>query len=137
MNEKRDFSDEIAGLLRKINGGKLRGSQTVLAKKVGVQPGTVSRWVSGKAAMGEDAEIAVAKVLGVSVPELHRAISGPKEKETSGRTPCSNSDLCADIDELKGMIAEQKKQNDELRKMMFAISVAISEQKKTKAARGE
>ena len=61
-------------LLTKYNGGIFRGSQKKLAKAVGVFEGSVSKWVSGRADIGEASAILVAKELGTTPAELYRMI---------------------------------------------------------------
>jgi len=64
----------LKDLLMKYNGGIFRGSQKKLAKAVGVFEGSVSKWVTGKADIGEASAILVAKELGTTPQELYRMI---------------------------------------------------------------
>lgn len=63
------------GLLKNWNNGVLFGAQSRLAKAVGTDQGTVSRWLKG---LPPSAEMRpkIAKALGVSPEELAKAIDG-------------------------------------------------------------
>jgi SOS-response transcriptional repressor LexA len=65
LDEKMTFND----LLKKWNGGKLRGAQTNFAAAIGVKPNTVSQWASGSLP-GEEQRERIAKHLGITVDEL-------------------------------------------------------------------
>ncbi|MBI4396026.1 MAG: LexA family transcriptional regulator [Elusimicrobia bacterium] len=57
-------------LLRKWNGGILKGAQTKLAAKAEVDRGTVSRWATGTLMPGEDMRMRLSKILDISIDEL-------------------------------------------------------------------
>jgi len=60
-------------LLKKWNGGALFGAQSRLAKALGTDQGTVSRWMKGMMPSAEMRQ-KIAKVLGVNVDELNAAM---------------------------------------------------------------
>jgi SOS-response transcriptional repressor LexA len=63
-------------LLKKWNGGKLRGAQTNFAHAIGVKPNTVSQWASGLTP-GEDHRERIAKHFGITVDQLLEAYARP------------------------------------------------------------
>jgi transcriptional regulator with XRE-family HTH domain len=70
-------------LIARWNGGKQKGAQTVLAKKLGISQSTVSRWMKGIVKPEADLRPRLAKVLGVSEGELNSVF--PKEDVDSFR----------------------------------------------------
>lgn len=61
------------------NGGRQKGAQTALSKKIGVSQSTISRWMSGTMQPEVDLRPRLAKVMGVSEQELNAAF--PKDSK--------------------------------------------------------
>lgn len=68
-------------LIAHWNGGRRKGAQTLLAKKMGVSQSTTSRWMAGTMQPEIDLRPRLAKVLGVSEEELNAAL--PKDDTAS------------------------------------------------------
>ena len=68
-------------LIKKRNGGILRGAQLRLAEKFHLAHNTVSQWMSGKSKPSEILRPKLAKELGVSVDELMKSLQpAPQER---------------------------------------------------------
>jgi len=61
-------------LLAKYNGGISNGSQTKLARALGISHVSVSGWVNGRSLPGEEMQLKLAKLLGISVSDLLDAL---------------------------------------------------------------
>lgn len=70
-------------LIARWNGGKLKGAQTSLAKKLAVSQSAISRWMKGIVKPEIDVRPRLAKVLGVSEADLNAVF--PKEDADSFR----------------------------------------------------
>lgn len=75
-------------MLRKWNGGVVRGAKKRLAARIGVNRVTVSKWFSGDQVPGEAMRPNLAKELGVSLYELLTALQGI----TKGQGPIVRED---------------------------------------------
>ncbi len=64
-------------LIAHWNGGRRKGAQTTLSKKIGVSQSTISRWMAGTMQPEIDLRPRLAKVLGISEQELNAAF--PKD----------------------------------------------------------
>jgi transcriptional regulator with XRE-family HTH domain len=89
------------------NGGKIRGAQTRLAKKLKIAQSAISRWVNGDGIPEEDLRIPVAKELGISVEQLLSSLP-PKNNNSFMR-------VCEDVFKhkydsilFKGILSEEE-----------------------------
>lgn len=71
-------------LVSRWNGGRQKGAQTALSKKIGISQSTISRWLAGSIKPEADLRPRLAKVLGVSEEELNTAFA--KKESESFRT---------------------------------------------------
>jgi SOS-response transcriptional repressor LexA len=78
-------------LLKKWNGGVLRGAQFKLAKALSVSHPSVSAWVSGQNFPSEELQPKVAKALGVSTRELLSALAQTREEKNKGQDGVSHT----------------------------------------------
>ena len=70
---------ETKELLKRANGGILRGAQANLARKLGIGESSVSRWLDGKAKPSEQYVLAISRLVGCSPADVLSAF-GIKEK---------------------------------------------------------
>jgi SOS-response transcriptional repressor LexA len=81
-----NFSDH----LKKWNGGKLRGAQTLFAHAIGVKPNTVSQWASGLVP-GEEQREKIAKHFGITVDDLVGLFSRKASAVAENAIPYGNN----------------------------------------------
>lgn len=72
---------EIKELLKRANGGILRGAQANLARKLGIVESSVSRWLDGKAKPSEQYVLAISRLVGCSPADVLEAFGVKKKSD--------------------------------------------------------
>lgn len=86
----------FAELLKKWNGGILRGAKRRFAKAVKLHEVTVGQYVNGKKVPGEESRVLIAKTLGISVADLLAAFS-PRDEVREPGARYAPADICGAV----------------------------------------
>jgi transcriptional regulator with XRE-family HTH domain len=89
-------------LIAHWNGGRQKGAQTALSKKIGVSQSTISRWMAGTMQPEVDLRPRLAKVLGVSEQELNAAF--PKDSREDAASFKALSEPVPVVASIKGRV---------------------------------